>query len=170
MKSDIALDSKRVFSVERIFDAPRDLVWKMWSEADHLKQWWGPKGWTLPVCEVDFRPGGVWHYCMRSPEGQEGWGKAIYREILAPERLVYTDAFSDAEGNVAEGMPEMEIVVTFTEVDGKTKMNSQTLFASAEDLQAVLNMGMEQGFDETLGRLEDYLAQQKNGGDKWTGN
>jgi uncharacterized protein YndB with AHSA1/START domain len=151
--------SEREFVMERIFDAPRELVWQAWTKPEHLAQWWGPKGWTLPVCKMDFRPGGVWHYCMRGPEGEESWGKAIYHEIIEPERIVYLDAFADEAGNPVEGMPEILITVTFTEHDGKTKLTSRARFASAADLESVLAMGMVEGLTETWDRLEAYLAQ-----------
>jgi uncharacterized protein YndB with AHSA1/START domain len=151
--------SEREFVMERIFDAPRELVFKAWSDPKHLEQWWGPKGWTLPICKMDFRPGGVWHYCMRGPEGEEGWGKAVYREIVEPERIVYVDSFADAEGNALEGMPETVITVTFTEQAGKTKLTSRAQFASAADLETTLGMGMAEGLSETWDRLEEYLAK-----------
>jgi uncharacterized protein YndB with AHSA1/START domain len=91
--------SDREFVMERTFDAPRKLVFEAFSDCKHLTHWWGPKDWTLPVCKIDFRPGGVWHYCMRGPEGDESWGKAIYREIVEPERIVYLDTFADEAGN-----------------------------------------------------------------------
>lgn len=150
--------SDREFVMERIFDAPRELVFKAFSECERLAHWWGPKGWTLPVCKMDFRPGGVWLYCMRGPEGEESCGKAVYREIVEPERIVYTDAFADAEGNVLEGMPEMLITVTFAEHDGKTKLTNRAQFASAADLERTLGMGMVEGLTETWDRLEAYLA------------
>jgi uncharacterized protein YndB with AHSA1/START domain len=150
---------KATFTTERVFDAPRELVFQAWSRPDYLKQWWGPTGWTLPVCNTDFRPGGVWHYCMRGPNGEESWGKAVYQEIVEPERIVYVDAFSDAEGNVAEGMPEMVIRLTFTDVDGKTKLTSRTQFASAADLERTLAMGMAEGFNQTLDRLAELLGR-----------
>ena len=150
--------SEREFSMERLFDAPRELVWQAWTKPEHLAHWWGPKGWTLPVCKVDFRPGGVWHYCMRGPEGEESWGKAIYREIVEPERLVYHDAFADAEGNVLQEMPEMVITVTFEEHDGQTKVIARAQFASPADLEKVLALGMVEGLTQTWDRLEAYLA------------
>jgi uncharacterized protein YndB with AHSA1/START domain len=151
--------SDREFVMERIFDAPRELVWQAWTKPEHLVHWWGPKGWTLPVCKVDFRPGGVWHYCMRGPEGDESWGKAVYREIVEPERIVYVDTFVDEAGNPVEDAPEMLITITFEEQDGKTKFTSHTQFASAAELEAVLNMGMEEGFTQTLDRLEEHLTK-----------
>jgi uncharacterized protein YndB with AHSA1/START domain len=146
------------FVMERVFDAPRALVWKAFTEPERLKHWWGPKGWTLPVCTMDFRVGGIWHYCMRGPEGEEGWGKAIYREIVEPERIVYTDTFADAEGVPVAGMPQMQITVVFIDHDGKTKLISRAQFASRADLDATMAMGMVQGISETWDRLADYLT------------
>jgi uncharacterized protein YndB with AHSA1/START domain len=157
-KTTISTPSDREFVMERIFDAPRELVWQVWTQPEHLKQWWGPKDWTLPVCKVDLRPGGVWHYCMRGPNGEESWGKTVYREIVAPTRLVYSDSFSDEAGNVVAGMPEMVITLTFEELDGKTKVTARTQFASAADLQSILDMGVAEGATETWDRLERYLA------------
>lgn len=150
-------NNDRVYVMERVFDAPRELVFEAYTTAEHLKNWWGPKDWTLPVCEVDFRPGGVWRYCMKGPDGMESWGKAVYQEIVEPEKIVYKDTFVDADGNRIDGTPEMLITVTFTEENGKTRLASTTLFETAEQLQQVLEMGMEQGFTETLDRLEAHL-------------
>ncbi|AKG36766.1 SRPBCC domain-containing protein [Paenibacillus durus] len=150
--------------LERVFDAPRELVFKAFSEAEHLKHWWGPRGWTLPVCTIDFRPGGVWHYCMKCVDekqgdfyGMESWGKAVYQDIVEPEKIVYTDYFSDAEGNITEGMPPSDITMEFVEQDGKTKIISRARFESAEALKTVMDMGMEQGITETWDRLAEYL-------------
>jgi len=155
----VTTPSEREFVMERIFAAPRELVWQAWTKPEYLAHWWGPKGWTLPVCNVDFRPGGVWHYCMRGPEGEEGWGKAIYQEIVEPERIVYLDTFSDEAGNSVEGMPEMVITVTFAEHNGKTRLTAHAQFASAADLESVVAMGMVEGLAETWDRLEAYLAE-----------
>ena len=155
--------SDREFVVERSFAAPRELVFKVFSECEHLAHWWGPTDWTLPVCQIDFRPGGVWFYCMRGPGGEEGCGRATYQEIIEPERIVYTDAFADAEGKVQAGMPEMVITLTFAEQGGKTKLTSRTQFASAADLKTTLDMGMAEGLNQTWNRLEAYLAQAVSG-------
>jgi uncharacterized protein YndB with AHSA1/START domain len=154
--------------LERVFDAPRELVFKAFSEAEHLKHWWGPRGWTVTVCTVDFRPGGIWHYCMKCIDknqgdfyGYESWGKAVYREIIEGEKISYVDYFSDAEGNEAEGMPSSQITMTFVEYEGKTKLVSRAQYASAEALKAVLEMGMEQGITETWDRLAEHLQTIK---------
>ncbi|PWK16577.1 SRPBCC domain-containing protein [Tumebacillus permanentifrigoris] len=150
--------------LERVFNAPRELVFKAFSEAEHLKHWWGPRGWTLTVCNVDFRPGGIWHYCMKCMDenqgdffGFESWGKAVYEEIVELEKIVYVDYFSDAEGNETEGMPSSHITMTFEELDGKTKLVNRARFASAEALKTVVDMGMEQGITETWDRLAEHV-------------
>ena len=154
--------ARRELVITRVFDAPRELVFKAFTEPERVAQWWGPKGWTLPVCTMDVRPGGVWHYCMRGPEGEESWGKAVYREIVEPERIVYIDTFADEEGNPVEGMPEMLITVTFEEYDGQTKLTSRTQFASVADLESTLAMGVVDGITETWDRLEEHLAREQS--------
>ncbi len=163
LKQTVRAEGKELF-IERIFNAPREMVFQAFSDAEHLKQWWGPRGWTVPVCHVDFRPGGVWHYCMKCVDpnqgdfyGFESWGKGVYQDIVKNEKIVYVDYFSDAEGNVAEGMQAPLITLTFEEHDGKTKFVNHAAYESAEALQKVLDMGMEQGFTETMDRLEEHL-------------
>ncbi|OAB41703.1 SRPBCC domain-containing protein [Paenibacillus glacialis] len=159
-----------ILVLERVFQAPRELVFKAFSEAEHLKHWWGPKGWTIPVCNIDFRPGGSWHYCMKCDDknqgdfyGMESWGKALYREISEPKQILYTDYFSDAEGNLADNLPETLVTLDFIELDGKTKLVNTGKYASPEALQTVLDMGMIQGMTETLDNLVIHLENiQKN--------
>ncbi|WP_028559945.1 SRPBCC domain-containing protein [Paenibacillus pinihumi] len=157
-----------VLIMEREFKAPRELVFEAHSTAEHLSAWWGPRGWTLSACTVDFRPGGIWHYCMKCIDknqgdffGFESWGKAVYKEIVTSEKIVYTDYFSDAGGNEAEGMPASEIAVTFEQLEGnRTRMVSRARYESEEALKKVVEMGMEQGISETSDRLEEYLESQ----------
>jgi uncharacterized protein YndB with AHSA1/START domain len=115
----------------RVFDAPRELVWKAWTDPQHFKSWWGPADYTCPFCEIDLRVGGTYLTCMRSSSGRDIWSTGVYREIISMERLVMTDCFSDEKGNVVPGtyygmsanFPlEMLITVTFEEQDGKTRM------------------------------------------------
>ncbi|MCG7346171.1 SRPBCC domain-containing protein [Sporosarcina sp. ACRSL] len=162
------VENGRVLILERTFDAPRELVFTMFKEPEHLKFWWGPEGWELPVCKVDFRPGGVWHYCMKCVDrnqgefyGMESWGKAIYKAITEPESIVYTDYFSDAEGSIDEKLPSTEVTLEFIELDGKTKLINRAEYVSADALKSVMDMGMEQGIAETWNRLERYLSQIK---------
>src|SRR2546426_146985 len=90
----------REFVITRVFDAPRELVWKAYTEAAHLQHWWGPKGFKMRSCKVDLRPGGVFHYGMEAPDGSVMWGKWVFREIVAPERLTIVVSFSNEEGGV----------------------------------------------------------------------
>jgi uncharacterized protein YndB with AHSA1/START domain len=154
----------RELVITRIFDAPRELVFKVWTEPEHMARWWGPKGYTIPFCTIDLRPGGVIHFCMRSPDGIDVWCKGQYREIVAPERIVCTSAFSDGEGNLvpptrygldADWPVESLVTVTFEEYDGKTRL---TLRQSGVPLTPERD-GAIQGWSETFGRLADYLAK-----------
>lgn len=158
----------QVIVLERVFNAPRELVFKVFSDGEHLKQWWGPRGWEVTVSNMDFRPGGQWHYCMKCLDqnqgdfyGMESWGKSVYQEIDEPEKIVYIDYFSDAEGNIAEGMPATTVTMTFEELDGKTKLVNRGVYESAEALQSVIDMGMEEGITQTWDRLEEYLASKQ---------
>ena len=146
------------FIASRVFDAPRALVFRAFSDCADLVNWWGPNGWTLPVCEMDFRPGGTWSYCMQSPNGEKSCGASTYHEIVEPERIVYTDAFTDANGEPIADTPEMVVTVTFDEVDGRTTLSSTVQFATAKDLDFAVGIGMEPGLIETWDRLEAYLA------------
>lgn len=149
--------------ITRVFDAPRDLVFEAWTEPERLMRWWGPSGFTTPSVTVDLRVGGILHYCMRSPEGQDYWGIGVYREIVLPERIVYTDSFADAQGDPVPpshyGMSaihpaESLVTVTFTEWQGKTALTlRQTVPDSVEERE-----GMERGWTEMLVRLADDLA------------
>ncbi|QQE73500.1 SRPBCC domain-containing protein [Brevibacillus composti] len=154
----------QTFAMERIFDAPRELVFQAFSQAEHLKNWWGPRGWTLPVSDLDFRPGGTWHYCMKCVDpnqgdfyGFESWGKSVYHEIVEGEKIVYIDYFSDAEGNESKEFPSSKTTLRFFDYQGKTKVVSETLYDTPEALKTVIDMGMEQGITETWDRLAEHL-------------
>ncbi|MFH0070798.1 SRPBCC domain-containing protein [Peribacillus sp. NPDC056705] len=153
--------------LERVFNAPKELVFKVFSDGEHLKQWWGPRGWEVTVSNMDFRPGGAWHYCMKCMDqsqgdfyGMESWGKSVYQKIDEPDRIVYVDYFSDAEGNISEDMPASTITMTFEDQGGQTLLISRSVYESEEAVRQVLDMGMEQGITETWDRLEEYLSSQ----------
>ena len=158
------------FVISRVLDAPRERVWKAWTEAEHLKHWWGPQGFKLHTCKVDLRPGGVFHYGMTTPEGKDLWGKFIYREIKAPERLVFIVSFSDPKGGVTrhpwnENWPlEMLSTVTFEQQGGKTKVSVQWIPAdSASDIERTAfdesRPNLKQGWGGTIDKLTDYLKK-----------
>ena len=89
------------FVIARVFDAPRQNVWRAWTEPDRLRQWWGPKGFKVHTCKVDLRPGGIFLYGMTAHDGTDIWGRFVYREIEAPEKLVFMVSFSNPEGGVS---------------------------------------------------------------------
>lgn len=150
----------RKLIIERIFDAPPELMFEMWSDCKHLKHWWGPKEWPMEECSMDFKVDGIWHYCLRGPnEGDESWGKAIYKEINNPEKLVYEDYFSDKDGNINEEMPGMLITVEFHNYNGKTRVASTTLFDTPETREKVVEMGVVEGMGSSMDRLDTYLAE-----------
>lgn len=147
--------------IERQFKARRELVWKAYTQAEYLKKWWGPEGWTLLVCEVDLRVGGSWFYCMQSPPELDmtSCGKAIYQEIVEPERLGYDDKFADDKGVVNEEMPVSRTIVIFEEVDGGTLIKSTSTYESQALRDQVIDMGVAEGIDQTFNRLEYFLSE-----------
>jgi uncharacterized protein YndB with AHSA1/START domain len=145
--------------IERVFSAARERVFDAWSDEAALKAWWGPRVFPTTFSKLDFRVGGRWHYCMTGPNGEEAWGILEYDEIERPERIVYTDHFSDKDGNFNEQMPSTQVTVTFEDLgDGRTKLVSDATYQPAE-LQKVLDMGMQQGLAETFDKLEEYLEK-----------
>lgn len=160
---------EQAFIVTRTFDAPRELVFKAWTEPERLMQWWGPKGFALQVMKVDLRPGGLFHYSMRSPNGDEMWAKWVYREITPVERLVFVSSFSDPEGNTLRAPFGIEFplevfsTVTFTEHEGKTTitMHGVPMNPTGEEQQVFNGMfaSMQQGWGGTLDQLESYLLR-----------
>ncbi|NGZ76414.1 SRPBCC domain-containing protein [Saccharibacillus alkalitolerans] len=153
------------FVLERVFQAPKEKVFAAFTQCEHLKHWWGPRGWELTACTLDLRPEGVWHYCMTCRDesqgdffGMESWGKGVYREIDAPNFFVYTDYFSDAEGGINAELPPSDVTMIFEEAEGGgTLVKARTKYDSEESLKTVIEMGMEQGVRETWDRLEEYL-------------
>ena len=158
-KTSVALhDDARTIVITRTFAAPRDRVFRAFTDPEDLAQWWGPDGWTTETRAHDLRPGGTWHYVMRGPDGMESWGLATYHEVTPPARFVYSDAFSDAAGNAVAGMPIMTITTEFTEQGGTTLVASTTQFASVEEMRKVVQMGVSTGIAQTWERLAAYLG------------
>jgi len=162
----------RQFVISRTFDAPRDLMWKIWTERDHLAKWFGPKGVTIVSAKNDLRVGGVFHYGMKTADGKMMWGKWIYREIVPPQRLVFIVSFSDEQGGVArhplnaEWPLETLSTVTFAEQDGKTEVTVRWTPHNATESERKTfetnREGMKQGWDGTFDRLAEYLEERKS--------
>jgi uncharacterized protein YndB with AHSA1/START domain len=160
------------FTITRVFDAPRELVWKAWTEPERLGQWWGPKGCKIRVIKLDLRPGGMFHYAMQFRPGHDTFGRFVYREIAAPERLVFINSFSDADGGVTrapfaqlEQAWPLEVLndVTLTEQKGKTTLmlRAHPINATEKERQMFAGMleSMRQGFGGTFDQLVEYLAK-----------
>ncbi|WP_338080628.1 SRPBCC family protein [Cohnella luojiensis] len=145
--------------MERTFDAPQELVFKVFTEAEHVARWWAPLPYTIPVCKIDLRPGGIWHYCMRSLEGEVQWVRSVYSEIVRPERVSYSSLFSDENAVPNDMIPEQFWTVKIFDVDGKTRLVSQIKYESPEALKLTLDMGMREGYAEALNNLAGYLKE-----------
>lgn len=153
--------------ITRIFDAPRELVWKAWTEPELVKRWWGPEFFTAPFVRIDLRVGGSYLSAMRSPDGRDYWSTGIYREIIPPERIVCTDSFSDEQGNVVpashygmDGDWQMELLVTvtFEEQRGRTKFTLRHEgFPSGEQRDLA-----KDGWSTSLDKLEKVLEAEKS--------
>lgn len=149
--------------ITRIFDAPRALVWKAWTDPQHTMRWWGPKGFTSPTCKIDLRVSGKYLFCMKAPDGKEYWSTGEYREIVPIERVVCTDHFSDERGNIipastyglGEDWPdELVVTVTFEDVGGKTKLTLRHAGIPAGNMKEMTGAG----WNESLDKLAESLA------------
>jgi uncharacterized protein YndB with AHSA1/START domain len=148
------LPSDREVTLTRLFDAPRRLVFDAMTKPEHVRRWWGrlDDRYSVTVCEIDLRPGGAWRFVGRGPQGEFAF-HGVYREIAAPERLVYTEIF--------EPFPDVESVVTqiLTEEGGKTRLTITALYPSLEVRDSVLNTGMTRGAAISYDRLEDLVRE-----------
>ena len=161
-----ALKTKGELVITRILDAPRELVWKAWTEPELMMQWWAPKTFTAPSIKLDLRVGGEYLVCMLSPEGKDYWSKGTYKEIVPGQRLVLTDSFADDKGNIVPatyyGMSpefplESVVTVTFDENDGRTKLTLR--YDDVSSIPESDLTDMQQGWNEMLDKLADFLKK-----------
>lgn len=145
--------------VSRFFTAPRELVFRALSEAEQLMQWWGPPSCPVVECTVDFRPGGVWHYRLRLPDGGEAWARSVYREITPPERISYLERSSDADGAVTDERPAAFCVITLDASGEGTVLTATLQYESPLDRDRAIRNGVEQGFPAALLQLDALLGQ-----------
>lgn len=158
------MDGQQAAVVERVLDAPRELVWRAWTEPEHFMRWYGPKGFTMPTCQIDFRVGGRHLFGLRSPDGWAYWTTGVYQEIVPLERFVATDSLADEHGNIvtaahygmgADAPLETLITVTFEDLGGgKTKLTVRQTGWADENMAAGASGGWNQAFD----KLEGVLA------------
>jgi uncharacterized protein YndB with AHSA1/START domain len=149
----LTMPSESELVITAVLDAPRDLVFEATTRPEHVRRWWGPRRMTMTVCEIDLRPGGAWRYALRDNEtGREDAWSGVYREIVPPERMVYTEGW--------EAMPGHDYLVTatLTEKDGKTMLTSRLQYKSVEDRDGHVQSGMESGMRESYDRLGEQLA------------
>jgi len=147
----VTTPTDREVVLTRVFDAPRHLVFEAFSRPELLKRWFGPGGWSLAVCEVDFKVGGGFRFVLRGPDGRQMGMRGVYREIAPPERSVHMESFDDYPG-------ESQVTAVFVEQAGKTTLTATVLYSSQEVRDAVIKSGMEHGAAETYDRLAELLA------------
>jgi uncharacterized protein YndB with AHSA1/START domain len=148
----LATPSDREIVVTRVVAAPRRLVFEAYTNPEHVPNWMtGPEGWSMPVCEIDLRPGGVWHFVWRRADGTEMAMRGVYREIVPHERLVSTEAWGG-------DWPETLNTLLLSEEGGKTTISQRVLYPSKEARDAALKTGMLDGMTTTFERLDEYLA------------
>jgi len=170
----VAATNSGDFVMTRIFDAPRELVWKAWTEPKHMAQWWGPRIFTNPICKMDVRPGGTYRIVMRGPDGSEYPASGAYREVVKPEMLVMTinhselpDEWHDAvnpQRDRSKGKPTLEVVntITFVELDGKTRLTIRLSFESATVRDLFVKIGMNEGWSSSFDKLDELVAKMKS--------
>lgn len=146
--SELPFPSKAQLLIKRTFDAPRQLVFKVWTDPKHLAQWWGPRGFTTEIHEMDVRPGGVWRYSMRGPDGRDYPFDGVYAEVVEPERLVF-------DGSIHES-PDQRVwtEVTFADHRGKTEVTVRQFFSFESDA----TRGASIGWNQQLDRLQEFLV------------
>jgi uncharacterized protein YndB with AHSA1/START domain len=144
----------REIVLTRVFDAPRGLVFDAFSKPELLKRWFGPRGWSLEVCEVDLKVGGGFRFVLRSPDGKKLGMRGVYREIVPPERSVHMESFDDYPG-------ESQVTAVFVEQGGKTTLTATVLYPSREVRDIVIQSGMEHGAAESYDKLAELLESAR---------
>lgn len=151
---------ERTIYITRSFNAPRELVWQVWTEPEHIAQWWGPKGFTTRVEKVELRPGGQSQYVMIGPDGTEYPVKGVFQEVLPPERIVTTDEFDEGyEQSVDADLPQgIVLTVTFEALDNSTQLTLQIVHATVEDRRKHEEMGVVAGWNSSFDCMDEYLT------------
>ena len=146
----VTTPSDREVVLTRVFDAPRHLVFDAFTKPELLKRWFGPRGWSLVVCEVDLKVGGGFRFVLRGPDGRQMGMRGVYRELAPPERSIHMESFDDYPG-------ESQVTTVLVEQGGRTTLTATVLAASREARDAVIKSGMEHGAAETYDRLAELL-------------
>jgi uncharacterized protein YndB with AHSA1/START domain len=157
-KNSIDLADPLAITGTRVFDAPRELVWQMWTDAKHLAQWWGPNGFTTTTSSHEFCNGGVWRFVMHGPDGRDYQNRITFDEVGKPERIVYHHGGGE---NVEKA--DHTSTVTFEDLGGKTKLTWRHVFSSAAERNRIIaTYGADKGLVQTMSRLADYVATQQH--------
>jgi uncharacterized protein YndB with AHSA1/START domain len=152
-KLTVTTPSDREIVMSRTFDAPRELVFEAHTSCEHMRNWWGPRKYEVDSCEIDFRPGGSWRITHKSAEGPEEHGfHGEFREIVRPERIVWTFEWEGLPGHVSVE------TLTLDEQDGKTTLTARSVYDTVEDRDGMLQSGAADGAAETWDRLDEYLG------------
>jgi uncharacterized protein YndB with AHSA1/START domain len=151
----VTTPSDREIVSTRVFDAPRELVFDAHSSCEHMSHWWGPRRYEVASCDMDFRPGGRWRIVHRGADGEIPAFRGEFREIVRPQRIVWTFEWEGMPGHVSVGTVELE------EHDGKTMLTTTSVFDTVEDRDGMLHSGMEEGAAESYERLDEYLEELK---------
>jgi uncharacterized protein YndB with AHSA1/START domain len=149
----ITTPTDREIHIERVFDAPRDRVFAVYTDPALIPEWWGPRGTTAVVDQMDVRPGGSWRFVIRNSDGSETAFRGTYREVTPPERIVQTFEWEGMPGHVSVE------TATFEDLGDRTKVTTKSLFDTTEDRDGMLESGMERGLNETYARLDELLAR-----------
>ena len=145
--------TNRELSITRLLNAPRELVWEVWTKAEHIANWWGPVGFTTTTHEMNVKPGGMWRFMMHSPDGRDYPNKIVFIEVVKPELLVYNHTGEDETEDI-----RFHVTVNFEKQGNKTKLTMRSMFESEEELiRVVKEYGAEEGMKQTVNRLEEYL-------------
>ncbi|RXK86183.1 SRPBCC family protein [Filimonas effusa] len=145
-------------TVVKEFNAPVSQVWKAWTEAALLDQWWAPKPWKARTKTMDFREGGLWHYAMVGPDGSEQWCRVDFITIVPEQRFTVINGFADAEGNRTHDLPDMNWSNDFVATDNGTKVTIQINFESEVEMKKIIELGFEEGFQAGLSNLDELLV------------
>ena len=149
----ITTPTDREIHIERVFDAPRDRVFAVYTDPELIPQWWGPRDTTTVVDEMDVKRGGRWRFVMRTPDGSESGFHGTYREVTPPERIVQTFEWEGMPGHVSVE------TATFEDLGDRTKVTTTSIFHTTEERDGMLGSGMEGGLNETYARLDELLAR-----------
>ena len=151
-------------TIERTFAASRERVFAALSRAEELLRWWGPPGCPVVWCAVDFRPGGVWHYCLRNESGVEVWARSVYREIVAPRLVSYDERSSNAAGEVTNERPGAFATIALTTIPVGTRFRATLRYVDAGQRDLAIGYGVEGGFSSALDLLDQHLRDTEPSG------